>query len=137
LKHDPYGKIQGKEPTVQGFGPSKRRVKPLTRSPASGSRKSGLRFGDMEGDSIAGYGAGHVKRSIITERTDEYVGEYCMECGSNVKIRYIDRRPVCLACGNDRKDRIGAHSRSFVVNTGNTHLLSAGILNKTYFEVAE
>lgn len=133
LKHHPYGKIQSAGPRVQGAGGHKRPIKLLTRSPAGGSRKSGLRIGDMERDAFAGYGAGNVTRNLLTERTDEYENETCLECGSFVHLRMIDRRLVCTVCGNNDPSKIDKYSRSFVLNTGHFQFLDAGILNKPIF----
>lgn len=134
LKHHPYGKIQGLGPNVQGYGSNKRKVKPLTRAPGSGSRKSGIRFGDMERDAMNGYGAGNITRNILTQRTDSYDGKYCMSCSNFIRIREVTGA-VCDVCGNTDRKRMGTHSRAFVLNTGNNQFLSAGLLNKPLFIV--
>jgi DNA-directed RNA polymerase beta subunit len=133
LKHHPYGKIQSTGPRVQGAGGHKRAVKPLTRAPSGGSRKSGLRIGDMERDAIEGNNSPNILRNLITERTDEYTSKVCLECGSFVLLTMMQTKLRCTVCGNQDESKIDTYSRSFVLNTGHFQFLDAGILNKPIF----
>ncbi len=79
---------------------SKGPVQLLTHQPTEGrSREGGLRFGEMEGHCLIGYGASMVIKERLLYESDRTVQLVCKECGSIAVHDYIKNRDYCPVCG--------------------------------------
>ena len=74
-------------------------VQILTRQPTEGKEKEGgLRFGEMEGETLIGHGASMLLQEKIVEDSDKTVEYVCEKCGViaiNDRIRNKKYCPIC------------------------------------------
>jgi DNA-directed RNA polymerase II subunit RPB2 len=73
----------------------------LTRQPAEGrSRDGGLRFGEMEKDSMVSHGASRFTRGRMYDVSDKYTVHVCKKCG--LLASYNDAMHIhhCRTCDN-------------------------------------
>jgi len=79
-------------------------VQILTKQPTEGrAREGGLRFGEMERDSLVGHGASILLKEKMLDASDKTVVYVCTECGH---IGWFDRngkKPVCPIHGDKSK----------------------------------
>ncbi|MEM4507129.1 MAG: DNA-directed RNA polymerase subunit B [Acidilobaceae archaeon] len=72
------------------------KVQLLTRQPTEGkARQGGLRFGEMERDSLVGHGASMLVRERLLESSDVYVMYVCNFCGH---ISWFNRKKGVYEC---------------------------------------
>ena len=100
LRHMVLDKAQ-----VRATGP----IDPLTRQPVKGrKRHGGIRFGEMERDSLLSHGVSFLLRDRLLRCSDAYSDSACRSCGtilSHVPNKDDpEARPVCIACGEDCVD---------------------------------
>jgi len=71
----------------------------LTRQPTEGKEKEGgLRFGEMEGETLVGHGAAMLLHEKMIEDSDKTVEIVCEKCGVvavNDEIRHKRYCPIC------------------------------------------
>ena len=68
---------------VRATGP----IDPNTRQPVKGRKKhGGIRFGEMERDSLIGHGASFLLHDRLMNSSDRHVASACMRCGSLVAV---------------------------------------------------
>jgi DNA-directed RNA polymerase subunit B len=93
LKHHVMDKLQ-----ARGRG----RVALLTRQPTAGKAvEGGLRFGEMEKETLVGHGAALLmKERFDSDKTIEYV---CDRCGDLATYDYYQDKVMCLTCGDKVK----------------------------------
>jgi DNA-directed RNA polymerase I subunit RPA2 len=97
LRHMVLDKAQ-----VRATGP----IDPLTRQPVKGrKRHGGIRFGEMERDSLLSHGVSFLLRDRLLRCSDAYSDSACRSCGtilSHVPNKDDpDAKPRCIACGED------------------------------------
>lgn len=100
LRHMVLDKAQ-----VRATGP----IDPLTRQPVKGrKRHGGIRFGEMERDSLLSHGVSFLLRDRLLRCSDAYSDSACRSCGtilSHVPNKEDpDAKPKCIACGEDCVD---------------------------------
>lgn len=97
LRHMVSDKFQ-----VRTTGP----VHNLTRQPIKGRKRAGgVRFGEMERDSLLSHGASFLLQDRLLHCSDESKADVCVTCGSMVSPLLEEdnavlktRRPQCLLC---------------------------------------
>lgn len=78
-------------------------VQILTRQPTEGKEKEGgLRFGEMEGETLVGHGAAMLLQEKLIEDSDKVVEHVCAKCGIIVINDQIRRRMFCPLCEGTR-----------------------------------
>jgi DNA-directed RNA polymerase I subunit RPA2 len=92
LRHMVLDKAQ-----VRATGP----IDPLTMQPVKGrKRHGGIRFGEMERDSIISHGAAYLLRDRLFHCSDGQIDHVCPKCGSLLSglAPERDTEPVCMQC---------------------------------------
>eukprot|EP00911_Craspedida_sp_UC1_P002615 UC1_evm2s1935 len=105
----------------------------LTRQPIKGrKRHGGVRFGEMERDSLISHGAAFLLQDRLYHCSDESRADVCRTCGSMVAPLLERataaggvRRPICLLCG-DQGD-VTTIAVPYVYRYLTSELLSMGI----------
>ena len=100
LRHMVLDKAQ-----VRATGP----IDPLTRQPVKGrKRHGGIRFGEMERDSLLSHGVSFLLRDRLLRCSDAFSDSACRSCGtilSHVPNKDDpEAKPRCIACGEDCVD---------------------------------
>jgi len=76
-------------------------VQILTRQPTEGKEKEGgLRFGEMEGETLVGHGAAMLLQEKLIEDSDKLVDFVCEKCGLLAINDQIRNRKYCPACNS-------------------------------------
>jgi len=74
-------------------------VQILTRQPTEGKEKEGgLRFGEMEGETLVGHGAAMLLQEKFIEDSDKVVELVCSKCGVIAVNDQIRKKKYCLMC---------------------------------------
>ncbi len=82
-------------------------VQLLTAQPTEGrSREGGLRFGEMERDTLLGYGAGAVVLDRLLENSDKHYELICQDCGSFAYKDEYKNEYVCPVCGSNNVGKV-------------------------------
>lgn len=77
-------------------------VQLLTAQPTEGrSREGGLRFGEMERDTLLGYGAAAAVMDRLLENSDKHKEYVCLDCGSFAYRDHLTGEYVCPVCGSN------------------------------------
>lgn len=77
-------------------------VQLLTLQPTEGrSREGGLRFGEMERDTLIGFGAASVIRERLLEESDKSSQYICRDCGSMAFYNFLAKKPLCPLCQSE------------------------------------
>ncbi|MEW6295386.1 MAG: DNA-directed RNA polymerase subunit B [Candidatus Diapherotrites archaeon] len=75
-------------------------VQILTRQPTEGKEKEGgLRFGEMEGETLVGHGAAMLLQEKFIEDSDKVIELVCEKCGIIAINDQIRNRRYCALCG--------------------------------------
>ena len=78
-------------------------VQILTRQPTEGKEKEGgLRFGEMEGETLVGHGAAMLLQEKFIEDSDKTVELVCEKCGVIAMNDKIRNKKYCLLCGSTK-----------------------------------
>jgi len=78
-------------------------VQILTRQPTEGKEKEGgLRFGEMEGETLVGHGAAMLLHEKFIEDSDKVVELVCEKCGIIAINDQIRNRRYCSLCGGSK-----------------------------------
>jgi DNA-directed RNA polymerase II subunit RPB2 len=73
----------------------------LTRQPAEGrAREGGLRFGEMERDSVIGHGMAEFTKERLMECSDAFLCYSCRECGLLAVVNEKEGVWFCKGCSN-------------------------------------
>jgi len=74
-------------------------VQILTRQPTEGKEKEGgLRFGEMEGETLVGHGAAMLLHEKLIEDSDKVVELVCEKCGIIAINDQIRKKKYCTLC---------------------------------------
>ncbi len=78
-------------------------VQILTRQPTEGKEKEGgLRFGEMEGETLVGHGAAMLLQEKFIDDSDKVIELVCERCGIIAINDQIRNRKYCQLCGSSK-----------------------------------
>lgn len=78
-------------------------VQILTRQPTEGKEKEGgLRFGEMEGETLVGHGAAMLLQEKFIEDSDKVIELVCEKCGIIAVNDQIRNKKTCLLCNGTK-----------------------------------
>jgi DNA-directed RNA polymerase beta subunit len=78
-------------------------VQILTRQPTEGKEKEGgLRFGEMEGETLVGHGAAMLLYEKLIEDSDKTTELVCEKCGVLAINDHIRNKKYCQICGSSK-----------------------------------
>ncbi len=78
-------------------------VQILTRQPTEGKEKEGgLRFGEMEGETLVGHGASMLLQEKFVEDSDKVMQLVCEKCGVIAVNDRIRNKKYCPVCGSTK-----------------------------------
>jgi DNA-directed RNA polymerase subunit B' len=78
-------------------------VQILTRQPTEGKEKEGgLRFGEMEGETLVGHGAAMLLHEKFIENSDKVIELVCEKCGIIAINDQIRNKRYCSLCGGSK-----------------------------------
>ncbi len=78
-------------------------VQILTRQPTEGKEKEGgLRFGEMEGETLVGHGAAMLLQEKFIDDSDKTTELVCEKCGVIAMDDRIRNKKYCLICGSTK-----------------------------------
>lgn len=99
---------------VRATGP----INPVTRQPVKGrKRHGGIRFGEMERDSLLSHGAAYLLQDRLMNCSDRHIAVLCARCGSLLSTMNVPPVPgrrakapsvMCKACGTTRTCKLVA-----------------------------
>ena len=82
-------------------------VQLLTKQPTEGrTREGGLRFGEMERDTLVGYGASMLIKERLLDESDKTKYLVCRQCGGPAYYDKIKKKNVCPVCQDSEVDEI-------------------------------
>jgi DNA-directed RNA polymerase I subunit RPA2 len=77
-------------------------INALTRQPIKGRKKGGgIRFGEMERDSLLAHGVSHLLHDRLMNSSDRHVGAVCSQCGSMLTVHTTPVAGVGAASGGE------------------------------------
>ena len=80
---------------VRATGP----VNAITRQPVKGKKKGGgVRFGEMERDSLLGHGVNYTLQDRLFKCSDYWSTDVCNQCGNVLGVIYNDNETQCRTC---------------------------------------
>lgn len=115
LKHQVKDKVQSR---------ARGRVALLTRQPTAGkAMEGGLRFGEMEKETLVAHGASLLmKERFDSDRVEVYV---CEKCGDIAAFNYFKNKPYCISC--EEKSKVHKIELSYAFKLFLEELKSIGI----------
>ncbi|MEM4295619.1 MAG: hypothetical protein QXS91_02320 [Candidatus Anstonellales archaeon] len=64
------------------------------------TREGGLRFGEMERDTLIGHGAAMLLRERLLEESDKSIQLVCKECGALAYVDHVKKQNTCQLCNS-------------------------------------
>ena len=127
LKHLAPYKIAGRGAT----GP----VSLTTRQPLPGRlREGGLRFGEMERDSLLAHGAASLLLDFLCAHSDAHTDIYCTKCGTRALYRYQAEEYLCTNC--NQNDQLGVYTSPYTLPLFTTYLSGFALKVRALFRTA-
>lgn len=94
LKHHVQDKIQVR---------SRGSVKVTNRQPTAGrTNNGGMRFGEMEKDTLSSHGAFSCLREKTFDHSDAYKAVFCKKCGTIANVSKVNLDTICALCGDKK-----------------------------------
>lgn len=104
-------------------------IVPETHQPLKGrSNDGGLRFGEMERDSLISHGAAYLLSERLMYSSDRFTTEYCYTCGNLVNPPFGDNPIECKVCKFKKQEsRVGTVTMPFIFLLITRMLLAMGM----------